>query len=1007
MLGVARMAAPTPWPAGAFSTDMAKVHAALQALNRGEVSRSALARVDVERMRLAAECQVNWRPTVIGDMSLRPGLKYLFPTRSSAACVPIPFVFGADDTAILELTDSHLRVIVDDALVTRPSVSTSVTNGDFSSGTGWTLTTTADCTANINSTVAGQLYLQANARGGSASALRSVSVAGGDQNVLHALRIEVTFGPVTFMCGSTSGGSEYIGPVVLETGTHSLAFTPTGGTFYVKFETTLQRYCQVDSITVESSGTFDIGTPWAAADLSKIRYDQSGDVVFIACEDYQQRKIERRDNNSWSVVFYRTDDGPFSFADTNRVSLTSNVFEGSGTLTASAPIFKSTDVGRLVRIFTAGQTNQATLGAVDAVTEAIRIAGVGVGDRGFNWVLIDGTTAFVGTVALERSVEGEDTGFKEVATKTGADISGVAASFAVDDTTQYDNVVAWYRIRIKAYTSGTVTASFTGTTVGSGPFGTGGASVSSSSISGRAGIARIVGFTSETSVGIEVVKPLSSLDASSNWQFGDWGGEDGWPTAVAFHESRLWWFRGDRRWASESDDYYAFDYEGVGDAATISRTFGQGAIQRINWGLSLGRLVIGREMSIDPVRSNSQEDVLTPANNTTKSCSTKGAAALPALKVGTRGVYVERSGRRVYGLIPDAQAGDYRAVDLTRLNLDIGIPGFVSLATQEQPDTLLHLVRSNGQVATLLYEPDDEVECWHRLMTLGVIENVVVLPGSIEDDVYFVVKRTINSSTVRYWEKQARRSECVGATLSRNLDSFIEISQASGTQVTGLSHLEGATVCVWANGKDLGTYTVASGQIEVSEGVATAIVGLGGVTASYDSSSASATLSVGTAYNGYPAEVFANGPQGGRLTYVGTVAVASGLVTLPNGRTAKKITAYLGFYAPFRSAKLAYGAQMGTALNQNKKVEKVGVILFDTHYQGLQYGSEIDNLQPLPLVAGGQDISSDTVFGEHEEPMVGLSGSWTPDTRLHLLAQGPRPANVAGVVVSVQTNEAR
>jgi hypothetical protein len=98
---------------------------------------------------------------------------------------------------------------------------------------------------------------------------------------------------------------------------------------------------------------------------------------------------------------------------------------------------------------------------------------------------------------------------------------------------------------------------------------------------------------------------------------------------------------------------------------------------------------------------------------------------------------------------------------------------------------------------------------------------------------------------------------------------------------------------------------------------------------------------------------------------------------------------------------------MGTALNQSKKVEKVGVILHDTHYQGLKYGSEIDNLQPLPTVAGGQDISSDTVFTEHEEPMVGLSGTWTTDSRLHLLAQAPKPCTVAGVVVAVNTSESR
>jgi hypothetical protein len=81
--------------------------------------------------------------------------------------------------------------------------------------------------------------------------------------------------------------------------------------------------------------------------------------------------------------------------------------------------------------------------------------------------------------------------------------------------------------------------------------------------------------------------------------------------------------------------------------------------------------------------------------------------------------------------------------------------------------------------------------------------------------------------------------------------------------------------------------------------------------------------------------------------------------------------------------------------------------MFDTHYQGLQYGSEIDNLQPLPLSLGGQDLSSDTVFTEHDEALVGLSGSWNTDSRLHLLAQAPKPCTLGGVVIGMSTHESR
>lgn len=100
-------------------------------------------------------------------------------------------------------------------MITRPSVTSTVTNGDFSDATGWTLSTTGGAEANINSTAAGHLWLAASARGGSAYCERSVTTSSAGTE--HALRIEVARGPVTFRCGSASGLDDYIEETVLDT----------------------------------------------------------------------------------------------------------------------------------------------------------------------------------------------------------------------------------------------------------------------------------------------------------------------------------------------------------------------------------------------------------------------------------------------------------------------------------------------------------------------------------------------------------------------------------------------------------------------------------------------------------------------------------------------------------------------------------------------------------------------------------------------------------------------
>ena len=251
--------------------------------NRGIISRLGLARLDIARGRLSAQTMRNWVPRVLGSMMLRPGLQYLGSTHSDAAARFLPFVFAVDDKALIELTASVMRIWVDDAVVSRPTVTTAVTNGGFDTDVAsWT---DNDEAGGVSAWVSGgYLGLTGN---GSAAAIRSqqVTVAAPNQNVEHGLRVVVARGPVTLRVGSTAGGDEYINETDLQTGTHSLAFTPTGD-FHVRFLSRLKRQVLVDSCTVDAAGAMTLPTPWAAADLGKIRFDQSADVnTFSAVTD--------------------------------------------------------------------------------------------------------------------------------------------------------------------------------------------------------------------------------------------------------------------------------------------------------------------------------------------------------------------------------------------------------------------------------------------------------------------------------------------------------------------------------------------------------------------------------------------------------------------------------------------------------------------------------------------------------------------------------------------------
>ncbi len=170
-------------------------------------------------------------------------------------------------------------------------------------------------------------------------------------------------------------------------------------------------------------------------------------------------------------------------------------------------------------------------------------------------------------------------------------------------------------------------------------------------------------------------------------------------------------------------------------------------------------------------------------------------------------------------------------------------------------------------------------------------------------------------------------------------------SGVATTTITGLSHLEGESVVVWGyttgdtTGKDLGTFTVASGQITgLSQTVTDACVGL-------------------------------------------------------------------GYSATFKSSKLAYAAALGSALTQTKRVNQIGLILADTHAQGIEFGQDFDIMDNLPLVEDGAETATDTVWEDFDGPMTTVPGEWNTDSRLCLRATAPRPCMVMAAVVDVTTNE--
>jgi hypothetical protein len=758
---------------------MGKVTVLHHGFNVGVVDKKHLARVDLERNRLAAELQTNLLPLTTGPAFPRPGLEYIEQASDNRVCLLKHFVFGASDAALLEFYANSFRVRVNDVTVTRPSVTAVISDGLFNTGAGWTLSATSGATSTISG---GFLNLTASARGSTASAKQTIAVA--QIGVEHGLAISVDRGPVILRVGSTLGGEEYIAETPLKTGIHSLAFTPSGPNFYVELfsrESVLRR---VASIEVETAGAMALVTPWSESLLDLIRLDQSANVIFAACRGIQTRRIERRNNRSWSIVLFQPVNGPFTSGRTRDTKLIPNVTEGNGTLSSADPFFTPSHVGSLFSIFHEGFRCQTSLGGSGEFTDAFQVTGVvqpsEYNDRNWEWT-VSGT--WVGTLRWYRSFDGEFQGYKEFRKTTGGGIVDIIANEGpTQNSDKDDNALIWYKLGFEegSYTSGSASI------------------VVTYSGGGGSGVCRVTEYVSPTQVEIEILSPFFDIKYSSDWREGEWSNTQLWPSAITRADGRLWLSGYDRIWGSVSDDYENFDDDVEGDSGPISRSIATGGVNDTQWLMSLQRLVAGTEGGIDTIKSSNFDEPITPTNLSLKEPVSIGSAPVEPIKIDSRGVFVDQSGLLLMELIFDGNSGYYDAAPLSKLCIDLFGSGVRQMAIQRRPDARIWVILNNGLCVCVVFEPKEEVLAFIPIETDGLFESAAVLPSADQDRVYFSVLR----GSTRNIEKMALDSEVKPLTLCKVMDAF-KVATPVGMTVSGASHLVGRTVVVWADGQPL------------------------------------------------------------------------------------------------------------------------------------------------------------------------------------------------------------
>ena len=125
----------------------------------------------------------------------------------------------------------------------------------------------------------------------------------------------------------------------------------TTQTYVLEFGNQYMRVYKDKGQVLSGGSAFEISTPYLTAELFDIKFAQSADVMYITHPSHETKKLSRTGHTSWTLTTVDFTNGPYLDTNTSTTTITASAQTvGTGrTFTASASTFVSSDVDRLIR----------------------------------------------------------------------------------------------------------------------------------------------------------------------------------------------------------------------------------------------------------------------------------------------------------------------------------------------------------------------------------------------------------------------------------------------------------------------------------------------------------------------------------------------------------------------------------------------------------------------------------------------------------------------------------
>ena len=316
-------------------------------------------------------------------------------------------------------------------------------------------------------------------------------------------------------------------------------------------------------------------------------------------------------------------------------------------------------------------------------------------------------------------------------------------------------------------------------------------------------------------------------------------GTDNYPSVVTFFEQRLVYGATNNNpqtlWFSKNGDYSNFT-AGTGADDALIYTIASNQVNAIRY-LSATRVLTIGTTGGEYVLTATSDGPITPTTTLIRKYSNYGSAAIEPVQVADVTLFVQRGGRKVreFRYVGDINVAAYQAPDITIVAEHITAGGLSAFAYQQEPDGVIWAIRADGSLIGVTYRREEEVVAWHKHVIGGefdggqaIVESIATLPSDTgEDELYMIVKRTINGVTKRYVELM-RPFDFGGVTTGAFfVDSGLRYDGSAIGSLKGLYHLEGETVTVLANGASHPDRVVADGGVSLAYSSTTAAIGYG------------------------------------------------------------------------------------------------------------------------------------------------------------------------------------